>query len=196
MTRTASNSSHALDGTYRTGEYDKNGSKLQEPRNKLTLEEEAQIRQKVREFYIKSHPEQPNTAPEVLFNLRGKAAGQWRLRNGYEQLRFNPEAFCQDWDSHFPDTVAHEVAHSLVYRTSGLRRVRPHGPEWRAWMETFGCQPRVTHNTPLKGRNIRTYTYRCACQTHALSARRHYLIQRRRYRYECRECGQRLQQEK
>ncbi|WP_081616561.1 MULTISPECIES: SprT-like domain-containing protein [unclassified Thioalkalivibrio] len=162
----------------------------------MTRDQEAKIHQKVRELYRKANLDLRHRTPEVLFDLRGKAAGQWRVRDGREQLRFNPEAFSQDWDAHFPDTVAHEVAHSLVYRASEWRRVRPHGAEWRAWMQTFGCQPRVTHNTPLQGRRVKTYTYRCACQTHALSARRHYLIQRRRYRYECRECGQRLRREK
>lgn len=196
MTRAAHRPLHALSGADRTREYDNNGTKLQAPRIKLTHDQEAKIRQQVRALYLRACPDESPDIPEILFDLKGKAAGQWRLRKGVEQLRFNPEAFVRDWSAHFPDTVAHEVAHSLVYRSFGWRRVRPHGAQWRAWMETFGCQPQVTHNTPLQGRSMKTYAYRCTCQTHALSARRHYLIQRRRYRYECRECGQRLRHEK
>lgn len=150
------------------------------------------IRKAVETFYRTAQEGLPRKTeirvPEIRFDLKGRAAGQWRMHKGCEILRFNPEAFLRDWDSHFPDTVAHEVAHSLVFRSAG-NRVRPHGPEWRHFMQKLGCEPRVTHNTPLSGRRMRTYKYICDCRQHTLSARRHYLIQHRRYRYQCRQCG-------
>jgi SprT protein len=130
--------------------------------------------------------------PEVRLNLRGRAAGQWRVRDGVELLRFNPEAFLLDWNSHFPATIAHEVAHSLVYRRYGAGRVRPHGPEWRDMMATLGFPPTVTHRTPLSGRRSRVYIYQCKCRAHRLGPRRHYLVTRRGYRYNCTDCGSRL----
>lgn len=155
----------------------------------LSPAQQERIRAAVREFYSRGTHDNPGTIPEVRFDLSGRAAGQWRLRDGVEVLRFNPEAFVRDWDSHFPDTVAHEVAHSLVFRTAGRRRVRPHGAEWRGFMQRMGCQPQVTHSTPLTGRKQRIYRYECACGSHELSARRNYLIRRKGYRYQCRQCA-------
>jgi len=130
--------------------------------------------------------------PEVCLDLRGRAAGQWRIRDGIELLRFNPEAFRLDWDAHFPATVAHEVAHSLVYRRYGPGRVRPHGPEWKEIMAVLGFPPTITHRTPLTGRRSRVYIYKCQCRAHRLGPRRHYLVTRRGYRYNCTDCGSRL----
>ena len=125
----------------------------------------------------------------VRLDLRGRAAGQWRLINGEEILRFNAEAFRVDWQAHFPATVAHEVAHSIVYRRFGVKTVRPHGPEWRDVMKTLGFPPDVTHRTPLTGRRSRLYLYRCACQEHRLGPRRHSLLQKGSHRYRCSRCG-------
>jgi SprT protein len=132
-------------------------------------------------------------APEIRLDLRGRAAGQWRVRDGVETLRFNPEAFIRDWHAHFPATVAHEVAHSIVYRRFGLRSVRPHGLEWRAVMAELGFAPLVTHRTPLPGRRSRVYIYKCKCGSHRLGPRRHHLVGQRGYRYACRNCGGRLE---
>jgi len=133
-----------------------------------------------------------SAVPEVRLDLRGRAAGQWRVRGGIELLRFNPEAFLLDWEAHFPATIAHEVAHSLVYRRHGPGNVRPHGPEWKAIMSALGFRPEVTHRTPLSGRRSRVYIYKCKCRSHRLGPRRHYLVTRRGYRYNCAECGSRL----
>lgn len=131
--------------------------------------------------------------PDIRLDLRGRAAGQWRMQNGLEILRFNPDAFVMNWQEHFPATVAHEVAHSLVYRQFGLGSVRPHGPEWRAIMATLGFPPTVTHRTPLPSRRSRLYIYRCKCRSHGLGPRRHHLVTRRGYRYACSDCGGKLE---
>lgn len=165
--------------------------KIQTNHRNLSPARQEQIHETVRECYAYGADGNPGPIPEVRFDLHGRAAGQWRLHNGVEVLRFNPEAFVRDWDSHFPDTVAHEVAHSLVFRTA-RRRVRPHGPEWQNFMQRMGCQPQVTHNTPLSGRKQRVYRYECACGTHELSARRNFLIRRKGYRYQCRQCARSL----
>lgn len=127
--------------------------------------------------------------PEIRLDLYGRAAGQWRLKKGIEILRFNPAAFILDWSAHFPSTVAHEVAHSLVFRRFGLKSTRPHGPEWQATMNALGFPPRVTHQTQLPGRRSRIYFYACGCRSHELGPRRHYLISRRGYQYTCAHCG-------
>lgn len=158
-------------------------------RRRLDADQEMAIRHAAAGFYTRLNA---RPAPELRFDLRGRAAGQWQLREGIEMLRFNPEAFLQDWPEHFPATVAHEVAHSLVYRRYGLKTVRPHGPEWRALMQHLGFAPRVTHQTPLTGRRTRVYLYQCRCRSHQLGARRHSLVMRAGYRYTCTACGETL----
>lgn len=155
----------------------------------LNEKQRHEIRAAATEFYslMRSFP-----VPEIRLDLRGRAAGQWRVRDGIELLRFNPEAFLLDWHAHFPATVAHEVAHSLIYRQYGPGRVRPHGPEWKGMMAALGFLPAVTHRTPLTARRSRVYVYKCKCRLHRLGPRRHYLVTRRGYRYNCADCGSRL----
>lgn len=127
--------------------------------------------------------------PEIRLDLQGRAAGQWRMAGSRETLRFNMEAFVKDWATHFPATVAHEIAHSVVFQKNPSRRIRPHGPEWRATMRVLGFAPKVTHATPLTGRRSRVYIYRCECRTHHLGPQRHAHARRGRYRYLCNGCG-------
>lgn len=165
----------------------------------LTDEQELQIRDATDFFFRLAsgwyglNPE----PPPVSLDLRGKAAGQWRIVRGQESLRFNPHIFARDWDQHFSDTVAHEVAHAIIYRRFGLgrRRPRPHGPEWQEIMRRFGIEPRVTHDTCLDGlplRRSRRYTYECRCRTHGLGPQRHGAISRGQRSYHCLNCGERL----
>jgi SprT protein len=150
---------------------------------------EAKITRAALEFYSRMGERHPAI---IRLDLKGRAAGQWRWINGQEILRFNAEAFRKDWHAHFPATVAHEVAHSIVYRRFGLRTVKPHGPEWRDIMRILGHPPDVTHRTPLRGRRSRLYLYRCACQEHRLGPRRHSLLRKGTHRYHCSRCGTRL----
>ncbi|MFP4244004.1 MAG: SprT-like domain-containing protein [Ectothiorhodospira sp.] len=165
----------------------------------LDAEHQRTIRHAVRRFFQHAAPRYgvDPTPPSVHFDLRGRAAGQWRVMKGTEALRFNPHLFAMDWERQYPDTVAHEVAHSIVYRRFGLGRDRrrPHGPEWREVMASLGFEPRVTHDSDLTGvpvRRTRRYPYRCACQVYALGARRHRSAQSGERIYYCRRCGQTL----
>jgi SprT protein len=155
----------------------------------LNKTQDQAIREAAHAFYLQMAA---LPAPQIRLDLRGRAAGQWRFSDGVEILRFNPDAFIQDWHAHFPATVAHEVAHSIVYRRFGLRSVRPHGSQWRAVMAALGFPPIVTHRTPLTGRRSRVYVYQCKCQSHRLGPRRHHLIKQRGYRYDCTQCGGKL----
>ncbi len=130
--------------------------------------------------------------PEVLFDLRGRASGMYRVRRGERQIRYNPWLFAKYYEDCLATTVPHEVAHYLTDRVHGLRRIRPHGREWRALMEVFGADASVTADYSLEGIPVRrttTYPYRCACDLHRLGARRHKRAQRREVRYHCVRCG-------
>ncbi|MBK1673690.1 hypothetical protein CKO35_10290 [Ectothiorhodospira shaposhnikovii] len=165
----------------------------------LNPEQQQHIQDKALELYARAARlyRLQETPPEVRLDLRGRAAGQWRVTAGRESLRFNPHIFALDWHNHFPDTIAHEVAHSVIYRRFGLGsgRRRPHGPEWREVMTRLGFEPRVTHDTDLSlipTRQVRTYPYRCTCRVYALGVRRHGNAQRGERIYYCRSCGDKL----
>lgn len=127
----------------------------------------------------------------VLFNLTGRAAGQFRWQGLWRPcvIRYNPWVFAADFEHHLTDTVAHEVAHYLVHRLHGAR-ARPHGPEWKQVMRALGAAPRATGHYSLNGvpvRRQRRHSYRCACRTHQLSSTLHKRQQQGR-RYSCKVC--------
>ncbi|MFV8816224.1 SprT-like domain-containing protein [Haliea sp. E17] len=127
---------------------------------------------------------------EICFDLSGGTAGMFRARDALRQIRYNPWIFAKHWEDNLANTVPHEVAHFLVHETRGRRRVRPHGPEWRLWMDFFGADPAVTFDLDISGvprRRQRTHAYTCACRTHDLSSTRHNRVQRGS-RYLCRYC--------
>ncbi len=127
----------------------------------------------------------------VTFELRGRAAGMYRVHRGRRVIRYNPHIFARYFSDNLANTVPHEVAHYVTDILYGLRQVRPHGPEWQAVMRAFGAQPAVTCNYDLDGipvRRQRRFSYRCACTTHSLSTVRHKRVQSGRARYSCRRC--------
>ena len=130
---------------------------------------------------------------EVCFDLRGTAAGMYRVRRGARHIRYNPWIFARYFDDSLAVTVPHEVAHYVTDCLYGLSRVRPHGAEWRAVMRALGASARVTGRYDLSGlplRRQRRFVYRCACSSHQLSTVRHNRVQRGEAVYLCRRCRQ------
>lgn len=128
----------------------------------------------------------------LRFDLSGGTAGMFRAGEGVVEIRYNPWIFARYWEENLAGTVPHEVAHFVVYATRGRRRTRPHGPEWRAWMDFFDADPAVTFDLDLTGiprRVQRTHAYRCDCREHALSTTRHNRALRGTARYCCRYCS-------
>ena len=131
----------------------------------------------------------------VLFDLRGRASGMYRVRGGEQVIRYNPWLFAVYYDDCLGSTVPHEVAHYLTDMVYGLRRIRPHGREWKAVMSAFGADARVTSDYSLEGIPVRRtakYPYACGCDTHWVGPRRHGRIARQRAIYRCRRCGETL----
>jgi len=132
----------------------------------------------------------------VKFDLRGRAAGMYRITRYGRCIRYNPYIFARYFDENYSTTIPHEVAHYINDCVRGVRRIRPHGPEWRTLMQTFGADASVTACFDLEGlpaRHYQRYPYYCACNTHQLTSRRHNRIIRDRVRYHCRRCGAVLQ---
>jgi len=133
--------------------------------------------------------------PPVRFDLRGGTAGMHCVLRGTSWIRFNPWLFVRYWDDSLGNTVPHEVAHGVVWQRFPRRRVRPHGAQWREVMALFGADDRVTCDYDLADiprRAQQRFPYTCACREHALSAVRHFRVQRGTSRYCCRYCSQPL----
>jgi SprT protein len=132
-----------------------------------------------------------NAAVPVSFDLRGRAAGQYRVARGKPGIRYNPYIFARYFPDSLAETVPHEVAHHVVDRLYGLRNVRPHGAEWQQVMRLLGAVPRATARYDLSGipvRRQRRFDYRCDCCAHSITTSRHNRIRRGDAVYLCRCC--------
>lgn len=132
----------------------------------------------------------------VVFDLRGRASGMYRVRGKQRQIRYNPWIFSAYYEDCVASTVPHEVAHYLADMVFGLRNIRPHGGEWKAIMAAFGADASVTSNYSLQGipqRRTAKFSYRCACDTHHVGIQRHRRIVSGRTVYRCRRCGSALE---
>jgi SprT protein len=113
-------------------------------------------------------------------------AGVLELNGAY--LRHHPEAMLHE-------TVAHELAHLVVFHLHPRRRLPPHGDLWQQVMrEWFGVEPQRTHRFDadvVRARRQRRWRYACACREHDLTTVRHRRAERGA-RYLCRACGSTL----
>jgi SprT protein len=131
----------------------------------------------------------------VLFNLRGRIAGMYRISKGQRQIRYNPHIFAKYFEDNLATTVPHEVAHYVIDCMHGMRKVRPHGKEWKALMLSFGADTSRTCRYDFSGIPVKSehrYDYSCGCKTHQLTARRHNRILKKRMLYLCKSCGGKL----
>lgn len=133
----------------------------------------------------------------VLFNLKGRAAGMYRVKRGKREIRYNPYLFAKYYDDNLATTIPHEVAHYVTDVLYGLSRIRPHGKEWQVVMQMFGADASRTCHYDLEGipvRRLQWHEYGCGCEVYKLTAHRHRRIQSGRTRYFCRNCGNELHQ--
>ena len=131
----------------------------------------------------------------VVFDLSGKSAGMYRVKAGQRVIRYNPYVFAKYFDDNFKETIPHEVAHYVTDMLYGLKKIRPHGNEWKSVMQVFGVAANRTADYDLTGlpvRNFQTYIYHCGCQNYELTSRRHNKIVRGTGHYMCRDCGGKL----
>ena len=136
--------------------------------------------------------QRPFAEVQVLFNLKGLAAGMYRVNRLGRCIRYNPFIFARYFEQNFATTIPHEVAHYIIDQVHGLRSVKPHGTEWRELMQMFDADTRRTALFDLEGfpaRVYRHFAYQCDCNIHQLTSRRHNRIVRGRARYHCRRCG-------
>jgi len=131
----------------------------------------------------------------VKFDLKGKSSGMFVVKQNKYYIRYNEMIFSAYYDDSLINTVAHEVAHYVVYSMHGLRKVKPHGAEWKHVMSVFEVKPEVTSDydvTHIPLSQQRRFEYSCACKSHQLTTTRHNKVQKRKAIYSCRMCRQPL----
>ena len=142
-------------------------------------------------------------AIEITFDLKGRAAGMYRIKNQkkflfihqQKAIRYNPYIFSKYFADNYATTIPHEVAHYVIDMLYGLKNIKPHGQEWKAVMLTFDADASVTANYDLSGIPLKSQTffsYQCNCRDHQLSSIRHNKIVKHHYRYYCKACKQSL----
>ncbi len=135
----------------------------------------------------------------INFDLKGRAAGMFRVKGKQRVIRYNPYIFAKYFEENLKLTVPHEVAHYLtdeIYgigklSSMGTGRVRPHGREWQAIMHKLGVDACRTCSFDMSGLPVRKqhyHLYRCACSEHQLGSRRHNKVSRQQANYYCRKC--------
>ncbi len=135
-------------------------------------------------------------SPQLKFDLRGAAAGQFRGSKDQAVLRFNSQLFALYFGDNLEHTVPHEVAHYVVFQLfirGRLRsRVHPHGNEWKAVMYLFGVPAEVRHQydvSQIPVRRERRVLYQCGCQEHRIAMRTHRKMVQGQQRA-CTKCNQ------
>ena len=128
----------------------------------------------------------------VLFDLKGRTAGMFKIIGKHRLIRYNPWIFGKYFEENLRDTVAHEVAHYIVHEVYPRRATKPHGYQWKSLMAQFGADPGVTFALDLAGvpqRRQNNHRYQCGCRVHEVSSTRHNRAQRGAARYLCRFCN-------
>lgn len=134
-------------------------------------------------------------AIDVRFDLRGKSSGMFVVHRGHVYIRYNEIIFSSYFVESLNNTIAHEVAHYVVYAKSPRKRFLPHGKEWKSVMSIFGVAPEVTSKynisfLPLKQQ--KRHDYECSCMKHQISTTRHNKMIKNVAVYHCRKCKQPL----
>lgn len=131
---------------------------------------------------------------EIVFDIRGKAAGQCRqLKQLWKSqwcLRFNPKLLLENPTPFVREVVPHEVCHLLAYVNFGYK-IRPHGAEWQSLMrDLFNLEPKTTHDFEVERSARQRFPYLCDCEgrVHQIGSIRHQRVKRNEAQYICRTC--------
>lgn len=128
--------------------------------------------------------------PHYLFDQRGRSAGSAHLQKNL--IKFNPILYLQNKDVFIEHVVAHEVAHLITYQLFG--RVRPHGKEWQQIMtQVFNLPANATHQLDISDVQGKLFPYRCLCNKHQLTIRRHNKVKKGSV-YLCKQCRSALEE--
>lgn len=127
--------------------------------------------------------------PSINYRQRGTTAGS--AYSSLWEIRLNATLLCENGQKFIDEVLPHELAHLLVHRYFG--KADPHGKEWQYMMEqVLNVSASRTHHFDTASVQGKTFTYRCQCQQHMLTTRRHNRIKRGETEYRCRQCHELL----
>lgn len=163
----------------------------------LTNKQKQQVLDKTRYFVERANRQLNLDLADisVRFDLKGKSSGMFVVKQDQYYIRYNEMIFSAYYEDSLINTVAHEVAHYVVFSVWGLKKVKPHGKEWKQVMAVFEVEPEVTSDydiTHIPLNQQRRFEYACSCMTHLLTTTRHNKVQTRKAVYSCRQCRQPL----
>lgn len=132
---------------------------------------------------------------KVEFNLKGTAAGMYCHNCGgtKKRFRFNMDIYKLNRNN-MDQTIIHEVAHYVTVEKYGfLKKVKPHGKEWKHVMSMMGGIPKRCHNLKMPKSTKEKFEYYCKCRTVWVSKTLHKRIMFGSNDYYCKICGQNIQ---
>jgi SprT protein len=94
----------------------------------------------------------------VNYSIEGVVAGRATLSTSV--LSFNSDLLMENVDSFIHNTVAHEVAHLIVYKKYPYAK-QFHGPEFRNVMRQLGASTATYHSYKVSKNRI---MYKCSCR--------------------------------
>ena len=145
------------------------------------------LREKLAQANLKLGRNYPE--PKLVYQQRGTSAGTAWLES-YE-IRLNPVLMMENQQAFIDEVVPHELAHLLVWKPCG--RSPPPGKEGKGMREAVrGVPPRRTHKFGREPVRRNPFPYRCKCQEHQLTVRRHNRVVRGEATYRCVKCGEPL----
>lgn len=113
------------------------------------------VQKKVDEYYEIANKFFSREFPrcKVEFGVSGTVAGYAHYQEN--KIRLNSEFILRQFDRMLERTVPHEIAHLLVFQIWGkdvlLRKVKPHGKEWKFIMAgVFGLDPSRCHDYEMR----------------------------------------------
>jgi len=94
---------------------------------------------------------------QVLFDLKGRCAGQARRRGVNYSVRYNLDMMMRDLDDMVNDTVPHEIAHIVCFMKPTLGRDHDYG--WQHVCHQLGGTGKRTHDLEVVYGKGLTYEY-------------------------------------
>lgn len=154
---------------------------MQATQNKL-IKQVAEVMKTVEQKF----PQVSMSMPDVGFFYKGRVAGKaYYYQN---RVTFNV-ILAKENEGEFLNTVKHEVAHLVTHKLYPFAKA--HGPEFKRIFIMLGGNGERCHNydvSSVSTRQERKFEYKCNCQSHMVTARKHANMQRAAGSYRCKRC--------
>ena len=151
--------------------------------------DEKYITQKVESYFQIASNKLNMAFPEIIvkFDLKGTVSGRCDCYSGGKMiLKFNIEIFKLNREK-FYEVIIHEVAHGVLFQKHGLRKIKPHGKEWKRMVTEMGGVPKRCHDYKMPPSKKKKFECVCNCDTHFVSRIIYERISFGKV-YRCRDC--------